>query len=134
MILIKQKTDLIGATASTLCLIHCIATPFILIAQSFSIVCCDGAPVWWRFIDYLFLIISFFAVYRSTQTTSSYWIKPFLWLSWSVLFIIIMNEKITWFPLSEQAIYFPALALTVLHLYNKKYCQCNTTKCCTHER
>ncbi|MFT5146453.1 MAG: hypothetical protein ACI9H1_001176, partial [Polaribacter sp.] len=35
---------------------------------------------------------------------------------------------------SEQAIYFPALTLTVLHLYNKKYCQCNTTNCCTNER
>jgi hypothetical protein len=134
MILIKQKTDIIGAIASSLCLIHCIATPFIFIAQSCSMVCCDSALVWWRFIDYFFLVISFFAVYRSTQTTTSYWVKPSLWLSWSVLFIIIMNEKITLFPLSEQAIYFPALALIVMHLYNKKYCQCTTTKCCTHER
>ena len=134
MIVLKQKTDLIGAIASTLCLIHCIATPFIFIAQSCSMVCCDSAPVWWSVIDYFFLVISFFAVYRSTQTTASYWIKPFLWLSWSVLFIIIMNEKITWFHLSEQAIYFPALTLIGLHLYNKKYCQCNTTKCCTNER
>lgn len=134
MIVLKQKTDLIGAIASTLCLAHCIATPFIFIAQSCSIVCCDSAPGWWGAIDYFFLVVSFFAVYRSTQTTSSNLIKPFLWLSWSVLFIIIMNEKIAWFPLGEQAIYFPALTLIVLHLYNKKYCQCNTTNCCTNER
>jgi hypothetical protein len=133
MIVLKQKTDLIGAIASTLCLTHCIATPFIFIAQSCSIVCCDSTPVWWGALDYFFLVVSFFAVYRSTQTTSSNLIKPFLWLSWSVLFIIIMNEKITWFPLSEQAIYFPALALIVLHLYNKKYCQCNNNKCCTND-
>ena len=133
MIVLKQKTDLIGAIASTLCLTHCIATPFIFIAQSCSIVCCDSTPVWWGALDYFFLVVSFFAVYRSTQTTSSNLIKPFLWLSWSVLFIIIMNEKITWFSLSEQAIYFPALALIVLHLYNKKYCQCNNNKCCTNE-
>jgi hypothetical protein len=133
MIFIKQKSDSIGAIASTLCLMHCIATPFIFIAQTCSMVCCDKAPIWWSFIDYFFLVISFFAVYRSTQTTSSYWIKPFLWLSWSVFFIIIVNEKTAWFPLSEQAVYFPALTLIVLHLYNKKYCQCNTTKCCTNE-
>jgi len=133
MILIKQKPDSVGAIASTLCLIHCVSTPFIFIVQSCSMVCCDKAPIWWSFIDYFFLVISFFAVYRSTQTTASYWIKPFLWLSWSVLFIIIMNEKIAWFPLSEQAIYFPALTLILLHLYNKKYCQCNTTKCYTNE-
>ena len=134
MIVLKQKTDLIGAIASTLCLAHCIATPFIFIAQSCSIVCCDSAPGWWGAIDYFFLVVSFFAIYRSTQTTSSNLIKPFLWLSWSVLFIIIMNEKRAWFPLGEQAIYFPALTLIVLHLYNKKYCQCNTTNCCTNER
>ena len=133
MILIKQKTDSIGVIASTLCLTHCIATPFIFIAQNCSMVCCDSAPVWWSFIDYFFLVVSFFAVYRSTQTTSSYWIKPFLWLSWSVLFIIKKKKKIAWFPLSEQAIYFPALTLIVLHLYNKKYCQCNNNKCCTNE-
>ena len=133
MIVLKQKTDLIGAIASTLCLTHCIATPFIFIAQSCSIVCCDSTPVWWGALDYFFLVVSFFAVYRSTQTTSSNLIKPFLWLSWSVLFIIIMNEKTTWFSLSEQAIYFPALALIALHLYNKKYCQCNNNKCCTNE-
>ncbi|EAR12967.1 hypothetical protein PI23P_10075 [Polaribacter irgensii 23-P] len=134
MIFIKQKPDSIGAIASALCLLHCIATPFIFIAQSCSLVCCEKVPTWWSFIDYFFLVISFFAVYRSTQTTSNYWIKPFLWLSWTVLLIIIINEKIAWFPLSEQAIYFPALTLILLHLYNKKYCQCNITKCCTNER
>ncbi|EAR12961.1 hypothetical protein PI23P_10045 [Polaribacter irgensii 23-P] len=78
MILIKYKPDSLGAIASTLCLLHCIAAPFIFIVQSCSMVCCDSAPVMWSFIDYFFLVVSFFAVYRSTQTTSSYWIKPFL--------------------------------------------------------
>ncbi len=133
MILIKQKPDNIGAIASSLCLIHCISTPFIFIAQSCSMVCCNKAPAWWTFIDYFFLVISFFSIYQSTQTTSSSWIKPFLWLSWGMLFIIIMNEKMAWFPLSEFAVYFPAITLILLHLYNKKYCQCKTTKCCTNE-
>jgi hypothetical protein len=134
MIFIKQKSDSIGAIASTLCLIHCIATPFIFIVQSCSLTCCATAPKWWSYIDYFFIVISFFAVYRSSQTTSSNWIKPLLWLSWSVLFTIIINEKMGWFPLSEKAIYFPALTLIILHLYNKKYCQCNTNTCCTNER
>ena len=133
MILINQKPDSIGAISSTLCLIHCVATPFIFIAQSCTMTCCDGTPSWWKFIDYFFLVISFFAVYRSTQTTSNKWIKPALWFSWFTLFIIIINEKAAWFPLNEKAIYLPALALILLHLYNKKYCQCNTTKCCTNE-
>ena len=78
MILIKQKPDSIGVIASTLCLIHCIATPLIFIAQSCSITHYNSVPTWWGYIDYLFLIISFFAVYRSTKITSLKWIKPAL--------------------------------------------------------
>lgn len=133
MIVTNQKPDSIGAMASTLCLIHCIATPFIFIAQSCSMTCCSGVPTWWTFIDYFFLVISFFAIYRSTQTTSKNWIKPSLWISWFLLFIVIVNEKMAWFSLHEDFIYVPAIVLISLHLYNKKYCQCNLNKCCTNE-
>lgn len=122
MIAINQKSDNIGAIASTLCLIHCMATPFIFIAQSCSMACCKSAPTWWSVIDYFFLIISFFAIYRSSQKTSKNWVKPSLWISWFFLFVIIVNEKIAWFPLNEKLIYIPAIALISLHLYNKRNC------------
>ena len=133
MIFIKQKSDILGAAASTLCLIHCVATPFIFIAQTCAVTCCNDTPVWWKFIDYFFLIISFFAIYRSTQTTASNWIKPLLWSSWFLLLIVIVNEKLAWFTLHDTFIYVPAVLLITLHLYNRKYCQCNTNKCCAHE-
>ena len=133
MILLKQKPDNIGIIASTLCLIHCVATPIIFIAQSYSMASCHGAPTWLGFIDYFFLVISFFAVYRSVQTTSKNWIKTALWLSFFALFIVIINEKTAWFHLDEKLIYVPAIALIALHVYNLKYCQCNSNKCCTNE-
>jgi len=133
MILIKQKPDSIGVIASTLCLIHCIATPLIFIAQSCSITHYNSVPTWWGYIDYLFLIISFFAVYRSTKITSLKWIKPALWLSFMLLLVVVLNEKNTWFSLNESFIYVPAISLIALHLYNKKYCQCNQNKCCANE-
>ena len=122
MIVLKHQSDTIGALASTFCLVHCIATPFIFIAQSTALNCCEGAPVWWRFMDYFFLVISFIAVYKSTQNTFKSWVKPALWGSWFFLFAIIMNEKMAWFALNEKLIYFPAIALISLHLYNKRYC------------
>jgi len=134
MIFTKQKSDELGAMASGLCLMHCVATPFIFLVQSCTVTGCSEAPIWWRFIDYLFLIISFFAIYRTTQTTSSTWMKPALWGSWGLLCFIILNEKMSWFSIPEYAIYIPAMGLIALHLYNRKYCQCNTDKCCTHER
>jgi len=132
MIYIKRKSDILGAIASTLCLIHCIATPFLFIVQACSATCCNASPVWWQFIDYLFLVISFFAIYQSTQTTTNKWIKPALWLNWFLLFMIIVNEKIGWLLLNDNLIYIPALTLVALHLYNLKYCKCNTNTCCTN--
>ena len=54
-----NNSDSIGALASTLCLIHCLATPFIFVVQSCAASCCASAPAWWVFFDYLFLTISF---------------------------------------------------------------------------
>ena len=125
MILIKKRPDYIGAIASTLCLLHCIATPLIFIAQAGALNCCGSPPTWWKLIDVLFVIISFFAIYNSTLTSSNKLMKVSLWLSWFLLFFIIINEKIAWLPLNESVIYFPAIILTVLHLYNRKHYQTN---------
>lgn len=133
MILIKQKSDLIGTCTSFLCLVHCIATPFLFLAQTGSAVFSGGAPSWWRFLDYFFLVVSFAAIYRSTTTTSIKWMKPLMWISWLVLFLVIINEKLELFHLAEAAIYVPAFALIALHLYNRKYCECNTDTCCANE-
>ena len=125
MILSNYKADSIGAIASTLCLLHCISTPLIIIAQVGSLGCCDSVPNWWKFVDILFIVISFFAIYNSTRTSSNKLMKVSLWLSWVLLFFIIINEKIAWLPLNESLIYFPAITLTILHLYNRKHYQTN---------
>ncbi len=133
MISISRTPDTFGALASSLCLVHCIATPFLFIAQSSSLARHVHPPSWWSFLDYAFLLVSFLAVYRSTQTTSIAWIKPSLWFSWAALFIVIWNEKIGLLALPEVLTYIPTLALVALHVYNKKYCDCNKNECCTNE-
>lgn len=133
MILIKQKSDLLGTVASSLCLVHCIATPFLFLAQAGSAACCDSPPTWWKFMDYLFLAISFFAILWSTKNTTLTLIKPLMWLSYIMLSIIILNEKLELFYIPEAVVYIPAVGLIVLHLYNRKFCTCNTEKCCIHE-
>lgn len=126
----QGKHDLLGAFASGLCLLHCVATPFLFIVQSCSATCCDNSPVWWQWMDYFFLIISFAAVYHSNKTTSKAWIGIALWISWTILLLVILNEKLGWIHLAEYAIYLPALSLISLHLYNQKYCQCDEN--CVH--
>lgn len=134
MIITNQKSDNIGAIASALCLIHCIATPLLFIVQSCSLTCCSTSPVWWSSIDYFFLIISFFSVYSSTQNTSKNWIKPTLWISFSCLLTVIINEKFSLFYINDNFLYIPAISLITLHLYNRKYCKCDSNKCCSNER
>lgn len=118
-----SQSDNLGVAASSLCLIHCIATPFLFIAQSCSISCCESSPIWWQWIDYGFLLISVIAVYWSAKKAKSKWIGLGLWLSWFVLSFLILNEKIAWFALAEYFIYIPAGTLIALHLYNQKQCK-----------
>jgi cbb3-type cytochrome oxidase subunit 1 len=125
------KPDAIGSLASTLCLIHCIATPFIFITQACTMSCCSDAPIWWQSIDYIFLIVSFFAIYRSTQTSTKLEIKIALWLTWIVFFILILNKPMQIFYVSNNFTYAAAILLAILHLYNLKYCQCSNKDCCT---
>ena len=124
------KPDTIGSLASSLCLIHCIVTPFIFITQACTFSCCADAPIWWQSIDYIFLIISFFAIYRSTQTSTKLEIKIALWLTWIVFFILILNKQIQIFYISNNFTYASGILLAILHLYNLKYCQCSGKDCC----
>jgi len=127
------KPDTIGSIASTLCLIHCIATPFIFITQACTMSCCADAPIWWQSIDYIFILISFFAIYRSTQTSSNKNIKIALWLTWFVFFISILNKTLQVFDISAYFVYGAGILLALLHLFNLRYCQCSDETCCAEK-
>ncbi|SHJ84889.1 MerC domain-containing protein [Pseudozobellia thermophila] len=128
-----KKPDTLGAWAGSLCLVHCVATPFLFLAQACS-GCDHAAPDWWKQIDSFFLVLSFWAVYRSTKTTRLNFIKPAMWAGWATLTLLLVNEKLEAFPLPEAMTYLSAFVLVGLHLYNKKYCTCKTDSCCAKNR
>lgn len=131
---ILYKPDSIGSIASMLCLLHCLATPFIFITQACTMSCCAGAPTWWQSIDYIFIVISFFAILRSTQTSSNKMIKIALWTTWFLFFISIINKTIGLFYVNPNFTYATGIILASLHLYNLKYCQCENDTCCTQHK
>jgi hypothetical protein len=131
---IIYKPDSIGSVASLLCLLHCVATPFIFITQACTMSCCEGTPTWWQSIDYVFLIISFFAIVRSTQTSSNKSIKIALWITWFLLFLSIVNKAFQLFYINQNLTYATGISLALLHLYNLKYCQCVNDKCCSKSK
>jgi len=130
-----NKSDIVGAFASSLCLLHCVATPFLFIAGAGAV----GhhhhhhgdTPLWWSAIDIIFIVISFFAIYFSVKTSTKNWIKYALVANWIFLTFIILNEKFEILHLAEAWVYLPALSLVALHLYNRKYCQCKDGQCAT---
>ena len=126
----SQRSDYIGAISSTLCMIHCIATPFIFIVSACSASCCATTPLWWQWIDYVFLIISFSAVIQSSKKTKNNFIKYALWTSWVGLLLAILNVQLQLILVNDSIKFVPALSLIGFHLYNYRSCKNNTKECC----
>ncbi|HAA15893.1 MAG TPA: MerC domain-containing protein [Cytophagales bacterium] len=125
----QRKSDTLGAIASGLCLIHCLATPLLFVAHA-------GAhhaegPAWWGLIDITLLAVSLAAVVWAVRKTSKNWMKWALSASWLLLALILLNEKAEAFHLAEAWIYLPTVSLIVLHIYNTRYCYCDEDGCCT---
>ena len=127
---ISVRSDLFGAAASALCLAHCLATPFLFAAHTGHVHGHEASPFWWGTLDLVFIAISWLAVYWSAKHTSKKWMRVGLWISWVLLAFVILNEKFELLHIPEAAIYIPSLALVGLHLYNRKYCQCQDEACC----
>ncbi len=131
---LQSRSDILGSIASSICLVHCVATPFIFIAQGAELAHRHahghGAPSWWAVIDILFLILSLVTVYWSAKKSSRPWVGYALWACWIFLCAVLLNEKLGLFHWAEELIYLPAIGLIVLHLYNRKYCKCKDEGCC----
>ncbi|WP_298535662.1 MerC domain-containing protein [uncultured Algibacter sp.] len=131
---IKNKPDSIGAISSALCLIHCLATPFLFAAHTQTINHDLNKPIWWSSLDLVLLLVSALAIYKTTITTTKKWVEIGLWSSFILLTFIIINEKMSWLGIPEVAIYIPSISLILFHVYNSKYCKCKRESCCVNGR
>lgn len=124
-----KKADYFGIIASGLCLLHCFATPFVFIVRSCSAACCSETPIWWKTIDYLFVIISLFAVKQAFRTSDNKLIKLGFIASWVTLLILVLNESFQIFSIFKNAVFIPAFSLILFHIYNIKSCKCESNCC-----
>ena len=130
MKLIIRNSDRIGALSSGLCMLHCFATPFLFLSQSSLIFISVDFTLTWFILNYVFLFISFIAIYHSVKNSTNRFIRIFLYLFWVVLSGLIINESLEIFSIPEAATYFSASSLICLHIYNLRYCTCDDEDCC----
>ena len=123
--LIKKYNDDIGYISSTLCLIHCLLTPFF-----FAIQCCsfESNLTWWGSLDWVFITISFFAVQQTIKTSTIKFVRYSLGFIW---FFLIIGTVLKTLGVCIPAYMTNTLAflLAIIHIYNKKYCKCSTGCC-----
>ncbi|MEY3416892.1 MAG: hypothetical protein RL711_897 [Bacteroidota bacterium] len=107
-----NKADLIGILSSSICLVHCVATP-LLIAFGAGFI---TNP----FFKYLFLIISFVSIFKATENITSKKISLLLWISfWGFLFSTLFQEEYEWLHYSG---YLFAILIIIGHILNIKHC------------
>ena len=108
-----NKADLIGILSSSICLVHCVATP-LLIAFGAGFI---TNPIF----KYLFLIISFVSIFKATENITSKKISLLLWISfWGFLFSTLFQEEYEWLHYSG---YLFAILIIIGHILNIKHCR-----------
>ena len=131
MKLIIKYSDYIGASASGLCFIHCLATPILFLSQASLVSIGNEMLFLWQSLNFFLLTISSIAVYYSIKNSSSLSVNTLLFLTWFILLCLIITEVFEIFSVPEFYSYITAISLSGLHIYNLKYCRCDNEECCT---
>ena len=129
---VKLNSDYLGIFSGTLCILHCAFTPILFLSQTQLVKLNLEASVVWKMLNFLFLILSFIAVYRSRKNSNNLYVKRLLLYTWIALCVCILNELFELFHVLEVFSYLAAASLCALHVYNLKYCSCNDESCCVH--
>ena len=130
MKIININSDHIGVTASSICMLHCYFTPLLFLSQATSVTFTQEIPFLWQSLNYLFLLISFLAIYYTAKNSSKLSVKVLLVSTWLILSSLIINEFFEIISIPELYTYAAAISLSGLHIYNLKYCRCDDDNCC----
>ncbi len=129
----QSAADFFGAAVSSLCLIHCVLTPFVFVAKPIL----DGVGVhsghehtgWWGMLDPVFLTLSLLAVWYAAYHTPFLKIRLLFWAFWIVFatgLLLEMNAS----PIGEWLMYAGSIALATTHVFNYRYCKaCSNNRC-----
>lgn len=116
-------SDWLGVTTSGLCAVHCTLTPLFFATRPILEGTLDKhghSSEFWSLLDYLFLGLSFIAVWYSARHTSYSVIKWIFWGAWSIFTIGLLSELFH-FYYAKWLMYVGSIALIGMHLFNLFY-------------
>ncbi len=111
---LNRKADYLGIIGSVLCMIHCLATPVLLMTT--ALVQDKHLRVGYLSLDYLFIGINITAVYFATRHHAAPIIKTALWSFLSLFSLALLLEDTA--PLFEFVAYGASAGLVITHLFN----------------
>jgi len=104
--------DKLGAISAFFCIIHCLAVPTLL-ALGISFM---SNPL----ITFLFILIAFISIYKSTRGNFTKGISIFLWVAFTCFTISTLFEKHD--EIFEYGMFIFSLSIILGHFYNMRYC------------
>ena len=107
----KNSSDFVGIISSSICAVHCIATPMLIaIGANFL------SSSWLKFV---FVIIAFLAIYRATIHSPFLKISLMLWVSfWIFLFSLFLEKT---YPMLEYSGLIASAGIVTGHVMNIRY-------------
>lgn len=117
----SQSADILGISASLLCMIHCLAFP-VMISLGYIFKFSDDhdhVHEHWHWMDYFFVILAIWAVYNAAKNTHSKRIKIALWIGVLFFSIAILLHDLN--PFMIVISIAASLALLIIHIINWKY-------------
>ncbi|MEO1258341.1 MAG: MerC domain-containing protein [Bacteroidota bacterium] len=124
-----EYSDWLGVAASGLCAIHCALTPLLFAAKPIL----EGTMgehvhghFLWAAMDYIFLVLSFLAVWYSARHTTHATLKWVLWAAWAAFALGLLSESLE-LPLGSWFMYAGSITLVIAHIKNYHHCQQHKT-------
>jgi hypothetical protein len=112
---LTRKADYVGITGSVLCLIHCIATPMLLMSSRL-LQTNDHLRIGYLSLDYVFIAVNIAAVYFATRHYASVTVRRSLWGFLSLFTASVLLEDVN--ELFEYISYVASAGLMLTHLVN----------------
>lgn len=116
-------SDRVGIAASAVCMVHCLIFPLMVLLR---VPLSEWLHEFWHTLDYVFLAVSFLAVYFSSKSTPKFWMKYFLWTSFFALgaSVTLKHHETVFEALAVGS----ALLLITAHLINIRQLSCRINR------